>query len=539
MNEASHIIDRDDPSAPAPLLAAAKALRRLAPSYNKFYIVGVEDARALTEAGALASQRSRFDSAFYALCGVCHTLFALTRVHDADCLDAFGQRHLKGPIHTERCVECTASGEWPALPPVPPVSERTPPRAAAAAGMGSVEAPAVVYAEVPGKRATRSAIPARKRVRWADGGASRQEVEDEGVAKTQVCWAKVVGFPWWPAVAATPVGCVSEVGAEAACAGSVFVRFYGTAESAWLTRAAVVPFAVGAPAPPTKQEEKRAKKFEAALREAKAAVAAETAGKKLKTVHREAIHPLAGASLKPDKIAPPPPEEEMAAHNRRCLQNNADRRAARWVDGVMRIALPADAAEAARRWFCAPSHRSQTGGWRLAGGAELHGYNNYPLTHAPVHDGAAQQLHTLVINPRDREDVLHPSRGIPGFAALVDAARELLPAQTADGRDLEFTHAHFLDQCHAIARFRDHQDTEEDGRAGESQEEEDRRVVYTVVTRLSAGGDATMQVVGNRKVRYGADAGSAILFRSELWHRTCDVPVEGVIKLTLFFGIFW
>ena len=156
-----------------------------------------------------------------------------------------------------------------------------------------------------------------------------------------------------------------------------------------------------------------------------------------------------------------------------------------------------------------------------------------------MHDGAAQQLHTLVINPRDREDVLHPSRGIPGFAALVDAARELLPAQTADGRDLEFTHAHFLDQCHAIARFRDHQDTEEDGRAGESREEEDRRVVYTVVTRLSAGGDATMQVVGNRKVRYGADAGSAILFRSELWHRTCDVPVEGVIKLTLFFGIFW
>ena len=180
MSEGSHIIDRDDPSAPAPLLAAAKALRRLAPSYNKFYIVGVEDARALTEAGALASQRSRFDSAFYALCGVCHTLFALTRVHDADCLDAFGQRHLKGPIHTERCVECTASGEWPALPPVPPVSERTPPRASAAAGMGSVEAPAVVYAEVPGKRATRSAIPARKRVRWADGGASRQEGEDEG-----------------------------------------------------------------------------------------------------------------------------------------------------------------------------------------------------------------------------------------------------------------------------------------------------------------------------------------------------------------------
>ena len=307
MNEASHIIDRDDPSAPAPLLAAAKALRRLAPSYNKFYIVGVEDARALTEAGALASQRSRFDSAFYALCGVCHTLFALTRVHDADCLDAFGQRHLKGPIHTERCVECTASGEWPALPPVPPVSERTPPRASAAAGMGSVEAPAVVYAEVPGKRATRSAIPARKRVRWADGGASRQEVEDEGVAKTQVCWAKVVGFPWWPAVAATPVGCVSEVGAEAACAGSVFVRFYGTAESAWLTRAAVVPFAVGAPAPPTKQEEKRAKKFEAALREAKAAVAAETAGKKLKTVHREAIHPLAGASSRSPPASPPPP----------------------------------------------------------------------------------------------------------------------------------------------------------------------------------------------------------------------------------------
>ena len=85
---------------------------------------------------------------------------------------------------------------------------------------------------------------------------------------------------------------------------------------------------------------------------------------------------LAGASLKPDKIAPPPPEEEMAAHNRRCLQNNADRRAARWVDGVMRIALPADAA--ARR--AAGSARRRTA--RVTGDAErlpaapIHGYNN-------------------------------------------------------------------------------------------------------------------------------------------------------------------
>ena len=127
------------------------------------------------------------------------------------------------------------------------------------------------------------------------------------------------------AVAATPVGCVSEVGAVRRARRSSFAST--GRQSRRGPRAAVVPFAVGAPAPPTKQEEKRAKKFEAALREAKAAVAAETAGKKLKTVHREAIHPLAGASLKPDKIAPPPPGEEMAAHNRRCLQNNADRAA--------------------------------------------------------------------------------------------------------------------------------------------------------------------------------------------------------------------
>ena len=104
MSEGSHIIDRDDPSAPAPLIAAAKALRRLAPSYNKFYIVGVEDARALTEAGALASQRSRFDSAFYALCGVCHTLFALTRVHDADCLDPLSDGYAGG-------LGCNAGGQ--------------------------------------------------------------------------------------------------------------------------------------------------------------------------------------------------------------------------------------------------------------------------------------------------------------------------------------------------------------------------------------------------------------------------------------------
>ena len=128
---------------------------------------------------------------------------------------------------------------------------------------------------------------------------------------------------------------------------------------------------------------------------------------------------------------------------------------------------------------------------------------------------------------------------LPGLDALVEGALRRLPEAEADGHTLVPLHGHILDQGSGTARFADHQDTEEDGRAGESQEEEDRRVVYTVVTRLSAGGDATMQVVGNRKVRYGADAGSAILFRSELWHRTCDVPVEGVIKLTLFFGIFW
>ena len=63
----------------------------------------------------------------------------------------------------------------------------------------------------------------------------------------------------------------------------------------------------------------------------------------------------------------------------------------------------------------------------------------------------------------------------------------------------------------------------------------DRRVVFTVVLVLSSGGNTAMRVLGQPELAFTDRAGSGVVFRSELWHRT-ERAVPGVWKLALFYG---
>ena len=60
-------------------------------------------------------------------------------------------------------------------------------------------------------------------------------------------------------------------------------------------------------------------------------------------------------------------------------------------------------------------------------------------------------------------------------------------------------------------------------------------MVYTVVLKLSRGGDTAMRVLGCEPVAYEAAPGTGVCFRSELWHRT-ERASAGTVKLALFFG---
>ena len=52
---------------------------------------------------------------------------------------------------------------------------------------------------------------------------------------------------------------------------------------------------------------------------------------------------------------------------------------------------------------------------------------------------------------------------------------------------------------------------------------------------LSDGIETSMRVVGQEELKFTREAGSGMVFPSELWHRT-ERP--GGWKLTLFFGYF-
>jgi hypothetical protein len=147
----------------------------------------------------------------------------------------------------------------------------------------------------------------------------------------------------------------------------------------------------------------------------------------------------------------------------------------------------------------------------------------------PGGDTASQLSHSILI-PSSR--VNEALTAVPGLNALVRAAR----SKGAPG--LEWLHGwvlfgqemgEFLLPCH-------HDRTEEFGAHGIR----DRVVERTVVVALSGGGRSAMRVIGRAPRRFGEMAGSAIAFRSGLWHESCS-PTEGedaVVKLALIFGYF-
>ena len=98
---------------------------------------------------------------------------------------------------------------------------------------------------------------------------------------------------------------------------------------------------------------------------------------------------------------------------------------------------------------------------------------------------------------------------------------------------MELLHGHVLDQTSEHTQFSDHQDTEENRKKGARRA--DREVVYTVIIKLSRGGDTAMRVLGCEPVAYEAAPGTGVCFRSELWHRT-ERASAGTVKLALFFG---
>ena len=94
-------------------------------------------------------------------------------------------------------------------------------------------------------------------------------------------------------------------------------------------------------------------------------------------------------------------------------------------------------------------------------------------------------------------------------------------------------HGHVLDHSSEHTRFSDHQDTEENRK--KRARRPDREVMYTVVIKLSRGGETAVRVLGHAPVVYESAAGTGVCFLSELWHRT-ERASAGTVTLTLFVG---
>ena len=209
----------------------------------------------------------------------------------------------------------------------------------------------------------------------------------------------------------------------------------------------------------------------------------------------------------------------------------------RWPDaGTRRFALGATHARQLLAYARDPGNRDKRGRLRLddGRGTLLGGYGSYRGTHAVEvgegHSEAEQVAHTTLI-PHERLDAALD--GLPGLEALVEAGQRQLPEGVVDRRALVPLHGHILEQSSGAARFADHADTEEERAPGARAP--DRRVVYTVVTLLSDGGDTAMRVLGQEPLVFTGEAGSGVAFLSELWHRT-ERASEGVCKLAFFYG---
>ena len=204
----------------------------------------------------------------------------------------------------------------------------------------------------------------------------------------------------------------------------------------------------------------------------------------------------------------------------------------RWCDGVMRVSVDSCQADALFQHLTSPELGTEGGGIRV-GARVLNGFSNWSAVHAAQLDPGLQGRHTLLIGSGDRSDA---PKHLPGLRPIVRQLLERLSCMGLHGsRPLDWLTGHVLNQGDENARFDVHQDTTEE------QEVEggapDRKVIFTVIIKLSRGGTTSMQVCGEREVYYRTIPGSGLAFRSALHHRTCRAEV-GVWKLALFFGHF-
>ena len=120
----------------------------------------------------------------------------------------------------------------------------------------------------------------------------------------------------------------------------------------------------------------------------------------------------------------------------------------------------------------------------------------------------------------------------------------------AEGKDLQLTHGHLLNQTSLAARFNVHVDTEENHAFGKTHPRKARTVFLTAVILLRKGnnydkGDSGVRVLGATSDAYFKSAGDCHIFPSELWHESVntfgnelrdDHNKHGDLKLTLFWG---
>ena len=224
-----------------------------------------------------------------------------------------------------------------------------------------------------------------------------------------------------------------------------------------------------------------------------------------------------------------PNTEVMAVENAGVLAKDPP---GKWFNGVMRFSVERDSASKVLSWIVENTSRKLS----VVATDELFldGFHNWDAVHAGVQDEERQLQHTFVIARAQRRRAL---KAIPGLVDIVNTAKAAIVSMELQDtpREPEWLTAHILNQGDVNARFEWHQDTSEERK--ETSGRRDRRVLYSAIVKLNRGGYTSMQVCGHPEVNYHSPAGSGILFRSDLHHRT-EKAEHGVWKLAMFFGVF-
>ena len=188
-------------------------------------------------------------------------------------------------------------------------------------------------------------------------------------------------------------------------------------------------------------------------------------------------------------------------------------------------------------------HNHDPTGHLLVGAHRIGGFSNERrvrgAAHATVAQGAALQWQHTRHFP---SATLPAARAtIPGFAAILDAVRDRLPATHHTGRAVVALGVNILDQGSTHTRLTYHNDLDEELQAideieGGGEARRVRRLLYTAIVSL-AGGRTSLNILGKLggEVFFAPEAGAGLLFRSALTHAT-GATARGVFKMTIFFG---